>query len=111
MGECRDIDECFLQTHACLLTDGQEKVFKILDLSGQNWPVFHHAGYGTCFIINLAKDCLNTPGSYVCPCLSGYGVDVAPSIGNLGKYYVKMTSYKVYSCIIDLFFRNLQKYQ
>ena len=28
MGECRDIDECFLQTHACVLTDGQEKVFE-----------------------------------------------------------------------------------
>lgn len=30
MGECRDIDECFLQTHACVLTDGQEKVPKSL---------------------------------------------------------------------------------
>ena len=28
MGECRDIDECFLQTHACVLTDGQVKVSK-----------------------------------------------------------------------------------
>jgi len=51
-GECRDIDECFLRTHACALTDGQ--------------------------------DCQNTPGSYVCPCLSGYEIDSAPSIGNLG---------------------------
>ena len=91
MGECRDIDECFLQTHACVLTDGQEKVFEFFVQKFSIFSVFHHADPGTCFIINLAKDCLNTPGSYVCPCLSGYGVDVAPSIGNLGKYYVKMT--------------------
>ena len=37
------------------------------------------------FIISLEKDCQNTPGSYVCPCLSGYEIDSAPSIGNLGK--------------------------
>ena len=33
MGECRDIDECFLRTHACVLTDGQVKVSKSLDES------------------------------------------------------------------------------
>lgn len=34
MGECRDIDECFLQTHACVLTDGQVKVSKSLGILG-----------------------------------------------------------------------------
>ena len=95
MGECRDIDECFLKTHACVLTDGQVKVSKLLlGLFGHICPVLYNAdgSVNTRFIKNLSKDCLNTPGSYVCPCLSGYEVDVAASITQLGMYNVTMTS-------------------